>query len=70
MISDHKLLVAIFKKDEVSLSHRLQRIYIMHLQIKQKNPVQTGSATIHSRLVIQAQLLNRQSVRYPEWAYA
>ena len=46
MIMDHKLLIAICKKDVTSLSHRLQRI------TQYTNTVQTAASVDHHRLAI------------------
>ena len=40
MITDQKPLVAIFKKDIASLSHRLQKNTIMNVSVQHKNAVQ------------------------------
>ena len=48
VVIDHKPVMAIFKKDFMGLSHRLQRINIRHPPIQCKNTVQTRNTSIHS----------------------
>ena len=54
VIIDHRLLMAIFKKDAVNLTQIAKNIAV-HSSTQHKNCLQTWTTTIHRKLAIQTQ---------------
>ena len=54
IITDHKPLIAIFKKDVAILSQRLQQILLKNASVQGKNHIQTWTRLVHCRLAVLA----------------
>ena len=68
MITDHKQLVPILKKDVAGLSQSLQRI-LLYTPVQHQNTIKTRATNIHCRLVIQAQPWNKYRWRNTKLAH-